>query len=80
MQVEVLDSDCAAIDLGMTKCSTWMAGHDKSIALDVNRPPPSEIKGDIARLRAFVKDIAKRRETVRVRRKQFLEPKTPHVG
>jgi hypothetical protein len=57
-----------------------MAGHDKSIALDVNRPPPSEIKDDIARLRTFVKDIVKRREAVRLRRKQFLEPKTPQVG
>jgi hypothetical protein len=80
MQVEVLDSDCAAIHEGMSKCSTWMAGHDKSVALDVNRPAPTEIKEDITILRSFIKEIGKRREAVRIRRKQLLEPKTPEVG
>jgi len=80
MQVEVLDSDCATIHQSMSKCSTWMAGHDKSVALDVNRPAPAEIKDDIAVLRAFTKEMNKRREVVRLRRKEVLEPKTPQVG
>lgn len=80
MQVEVLDSDCATIDQAMSKCSTWMAGHDKSVALDVNRPAPAEIKTDISQLRSFTKEVNKRREVVRLRRKEVLEPKIPQVG
>ena len=79
-EVEVLDTDCTRIYEGMSKCSSWMAGHDKSVALDVNRPAPTEIRKDITELRGFVKELAKRREEVRTRRKAYLEPKTPEMG
>jgi hypothetical protein len=64
----------------MSKCSSWMAGHDKSMALDINRPPPAELRTDVQALRDFVKTINTRRDVVRQRRKPLLEPRTPELG
>lgn len=50
------------------------------MALDVNRPAPTEIKVDISCLRSFTKEMTKRRDTVRLRRKELLEPKIPQIG
>lgn len=80
MRVEVLDDDCKRIDQGMSKCSEWMAGHDKSQALNVNRPEPSEIGDDIQGLRTFAKEMNKRREEVRLRRKKIMEPQKAELG
>lgn len=80
MQVEVLDEDCVRIQNGMSKCSTWMTGHDKSLTLDVNRPAPSELREDIKALREFCSLINRRHEVVRKRRKAVLEPQKPALG
>lgn len=80
MQVEILDEDCARVQDGMSKCSTWMTGHDKSQSLDVNRPAPSELRDDIKALRDFGGLINKRHEIVRKRRKAVLEPQMPALG
>jgi energy-coupling factor transporter ATP-binding protein EcfA2 len=78
--VEVTDSDYKAIDMNMAKCSNWMIGHDKSKALDVNRPSPDDIKNDIRALGTFIKGIHSRRSGLWRRRGEFLEPKKPEVG
>jgi hypothetical protein len=80
MQVDILDDDCVRVQQGMAKCSTWMAGHDKSLALDVNRPPPKEIREDIQEVRAFAKVIGVRRNETRERRKAVLEPQIAVLG
>lgn len=80
MRVEILDDDCRRIDAGMSKCSEWMAGHDKSHALSVNRPAPNEIREDIQVLRAFAKEMTGRHEAVRKRRKAVLEPHAAKLG
>lgn len=80
MQVDIRDEDCKRVNDGMSKCSEWMAGHDKSQALSVNRPPPQEICDDIQVLRGFSKDIRGRYEEVRKRRKTVLEPHTADLG
>ena len=80
MRVEIQDDDCARIDTGMSKCSEWMAGHDKSQALSVNRPAPKEIREDIQSLREFSKEMKGRHEDVRKRRKAILEPQSPALG
>jgi energy-coupling factor transporter ATP-binding protein EcfA2 len=80
MEVEIQDPDCARIQEGMTKCSTWMAGHDKSAALDVNRPAPNELRKDIQELRDFAKMISGRRKTTEERRKAILKPQTSALG
>jgi energy-coupling factor transporter ATP-binding protein EcfA2 len=80
MQVEVADSDCVLIESEMSKCSGWIGGHDKSIALDANRPSPKELRLDVQTLRNFVREINARRENVRVRRKGLLRPLDPLMG
>ena len=79
-KVEVTDEDCKRIDEGMSKCSEWMAGHDKSRALSVNRPSPSEIRQDVQTLRTFVAETNKRHTEVEARRKKVLKPLTPTYG
>ena len=80
LQVEILDEDCARINGGMSKSSTWMAGHDTSMALDVNRPAPKELRDDIQELRSFYKAMDKRRKDLRERRKKVLEPQVSPLG
>ena len=80
MRVEIKDEDCKSIDEGMSKCSEWMAGHDKSQALSVNRPSPNEVRDDIQSLRAFSKQMKARHEEVRKRRKAVLEPQSAELG
>ena len=80
MEVEIQDSDYARIQQGMSKCSTWMAGHDKSAALDVNRPAPKELREDIMELREFAKVISGRRKTTEERRKAILKPQAASLG
>jgi len=45
-----------------------MTGHDKSRALDDNRPAPDEIFIDIEALRVFSKELISRRKATRGRR------------
>lgn len=80
MQVDIEDTDCARVQEGMSKCSSWMAGHDKSAALDVNRPAPHEIRNDIQELRDFGKLINDRRKKTEERRKALLKPRVAALG
>ncbi len=68
------------IDSGMSRCSAWMFGHDKSKALSVNRPVPSEVEQDINDLNAFVKEANKAAQGLRKEREAALEPETPAIG
>ena len=80
VRVEIRDEDCKRIDEGMSKCSEWMTGHDKSQALSVNRPSPNEIRDDIRILRAFREEINDRHNEVRKRRKAVLKPQATELG
>ena len=64
------------IDCGMSRCSTWMFGHDKSKDLSVNRPDPSEVEQDINELNTFVKDANKAAQDLRKEREAALKPET----
>lgn len=68
------------IYVGMRKCSTWMYGHDKSKALSVNRPDPSEVEQDINTLNTFVKETNAASESRRKEREAALKPETPAIG
>jgi len=78
--VEVTTPYYKHIHRGMDKCSLWFCGHDKSNALDVNRPSPDEIQTDIETLNNFVKQLRQRRTSLEKERKQSLEPERPEVG
>ncbi len=68
------------IDCGMSKCSTWMFGHDKSKGLSVNRPDPSEVEQDVNDLNTFLREANKAAQDLRKEREAALEPKIPAVG
>ena len=78
--VTVTDEDYRILHIGMSKCSKWMFGHDKSKAVDINRPAPKEIQQDIATLNGFTKSVHGRREQIRKQRLETLKPKEPSVG
>lgn len=78
--VTVTTEDFVEVHNGMDKCSRWMLGHDKSRALDEDRPPPKEVVEDIGALRGFRKRINSREEDIVRERKSALEPKRPAVG
>jgi energy-coupling factor transporter ATP-binding protein EcfA2 len=59
---DISHDDCRAVETAMTKCSTWLAGHDKAPAARAPVPAPSELRADIEVLTNWVSAIRKRRE------------------
>jgi energy-coupling factor transporter ATP-binding protein EcfA2/predicted site-specific integrase-resolvase len=78
--VTVTDEDYKAIYDGMDKSSEWMSGHDRSRALDQNRPSPKELTDDIGSLREFVKSVKKRQEQTKNERDEKTGPPIPPSG
>jgi energy-coupling factor transporter ATP-binding protein EcfA2 len=72
-KVMIEDPDIHQIDLHMSKASTWMTGHDKSKALNDDRPGPDELLADIEALREFSKKIISRGDDTAKRRKEQLK-------
>jgi len=79
-EVTVTTEDYVEIDRGMTKCSNWMVGHDKSKSLSVNRPAPDEIREDIRSLDVFRNRIRDRRKQLGVERRSALGAKKTGTG
>ena len=79
-QVGVTTDQYKTIDVNMSKCSTWMAGHDKSKKLDVHRPAPNEVLADIDALNTFVKECKKTGKALRKKREAALGPVTTEIG
>ena len=59
---DISDEDCKAVETAMTKCSTWLPGHDKAAAARAPVPAPAELKADIEALASWVAAVRKRRE------------------
>jgi hypothetical protein len=45
----------------MTKCSKYLRGHDKAVAINEPVPAPAELKADIENLEIWVSGMRKRR-------------------
>lgn len=58
---DITDADCKAVETAMTKCSTWLPGHDKAAAARAPVPDPVELKKDIEALETWIKSIRDRR-------------------
>lgn len=58
---DIQEEDCKAVKDGMTKCSTWLTGHDHAAAARAPVPAPDELKKDIETLEKWVRDIHGRR-------------------
>lgn len=59
---DITPEDCKAVETAMTKCSTWLAGHDKAAAARAPVPAPAELKADIDALTTWVAAIHERRK------------------
>ena len=58
---DICRDDIRALDVGMTKCSRWLPGHDQSAADNAPFPEPYEVKEDIKALGDWTQKIQKRR-------------------
>ncbi len=58
---DISPADCKAVEIAMTKCSTWLPGHDTAAAVRAPVPGPLEINADIDALETWVAAIHKRR-------------------
>lgn len=59
---DITPDDCKAVEIAMTKCSTWLTGHDQAPAARAPVPQSAELKADIEALENWVSAIRKRRE------------------
>ena len=59
---DICDSDISTLNIGMTKCSKWLTGHDQSPAENSPIPGSRELKEDIKELDDWIRRIRKRRE------------------
>lgn len=62
---DITEEDCVAVQAGMTKCSTFLHGHDQASAYRLLFPKPDEVKDDIDALDSWRRTIVKRREATR---------------
>ena len=58
---DITIDDCRILESGMTKCSTWLPGHDLAPAENEPFPEPTELSEDIKMFDDWVKSIRKRR-------------------
>lgn len=58
---DISPEDCKAVETAMTKCSTWLPGHDTAAAARAPVPASMELKADIRALEDWVAGIRKRR-------------------
>jgi len=54
---DITETDCKTVETAMTKCSTWLPGHDKAPAARAPVPGAAELKKDIEAAEAWVKTI-----------------------
>jgi hypothetical protein len=60
---DITEEDCKAIETAMTKCSTWLPGHDQAAAARAPVPEPPELREDIGALEKWTAAIRKRRQS-----------------
>ncbi len=58
---DITEADCQTVKTAMTKCSTWLTGHDHAPAARAPVPTSTELLQDISDLEKWVKDIRNRR-------------------
>ena len=58
---DITKEDCKTLEVGMTKASRWLAGHDQAPAENVPVPDPEEMLRDIEALEGWVGTIRRRR-------------------
>jgi hypothetical protein len=60
---DISPEDCKMVETAMSRCSTWLPGHDQAAAARAPVPAPTELKADIDALAGWVSAIRKRRNS-----------------
>lgn len=60
--IDIEQKDLDIIETAMTKCSTFLDGHDNASEFGVDIPPPDEVEADIAALDNYFIELKKRRK------------------
>lgn len=60
--IDITEDDCEAVNVAMSKCSSWLTGHDQAAAARAPVPGSDELKQDIEQLENWVKSIRDRRK------------------
>lgn len=58
---DIKSEDIDFVEAAMTKCSKYLRGHDKAVAINEPVPAPAELKTDIENLEHWVSGMRKRR-------------------
>ncbi len=58
---DIKSEDIEFVEAAMTKCSKYLRGHDKAVAINEPMPAPAELKADIENLENWVSAMRKRR-------------------
>jgi hypothetical protein len=58
---DITESECKAVDDGMSECSKWIVGHAQAVADGSPVPEPSEVKKCIEDLVKWVAELRPRR-------------------
>jgi len=58
---DIGEEDCRILDVAMTTCSRWLAGHDQAAAARAPIPESNVLKADIEALESWVASIRTRR-------------------
>jgi ABC-type lipoprotein export system ATPase subunit len=58
---DITEEDCQTVENAMSKCSTWLPGHDQAAAARAPVPRATELKLDIESLDAWVRTVRTRR-------------------
>jgi energy-coupling factor transporter ATP-binding protein EcfA2 len=59
---DITDHDCKTVETAMTKCSSWLPGHDQAAAARAPVPGTAELRKDIEALESWIKSIRDRRK------------------
>jgi hypothetical protein len=55
---DITEEDCKTVEMAMTKCSTWLPGHDQAAAARAPVPGAAELKKDFDVLEAWLRASA----------------------
>lgn len=75
--IEIRDEDYQYIEREMSKCSTWMGGHDGAPADNEEHPSFTDMETDLQSLKSFVKETNNRIVETAKRRRGSLRPPSP---
>ncbi len=79
-KVLIETADYPIVEREMTKCSTWMTGHDAAAALGAPFPSPQDVEQDLNALDTFVKTLRDRAKKAEGNANALIDPPKAQVS